>query len=171
MSQIDWKSAPEGATHFGPETDTHCESWYRVEGGKIISFVPTGDYPFVLTKAQAGSGYYHAIDELIEPWTGEGLPPVGTVCERHASGDLWERARIKYQQANICVWEVFGLAVERCSDSAHQMVFRPIRTPEHIAAAEREETLQEIASTIGRVTFYEDAEALYALGYRKQVTK
>ena len=172
MSQIDWKSAPEGATHFGPETDTHCESWYRVEGGKIISFVPTGDYPFVLTKAQAGSGYFHAIDELIEPWTGKGLPPIGLACEgRVQNGGEWKVMTLKYKSLDFSVFELDG--EESPIWNPQYWEFRPIRTPEQIADAERKQVIAEMTEIAGGTYAPRDCivQRLYDAGYRKEAAK
>lgn len=138
--------APEGATHYGPDTDSHCESWYRVDGGVITAFVPVGDYPFVLSPAQAGTGYYHAVDELVEIWTGKGAPPAGAVCERRfpeVDGSSWRQVTILL----IGDQKIFyrDEAGDEWANRPDDIEFRPIRTPEQIAAEKRIEEINEMA--------------------------
>lgn len=112
-------------------------------------------------------------------WSGEGLPPVGTVCEIAASTPhqtvSWpEGTKVKIY-ANFtddrgielaafvdAIGSVGGVAVAKC--------FRPIRTPEQIAAEEREKAVIEMLArsnsceTIPRRM----CEAIYDAGYRLQ---
>lgn len=118
-----------------------------------------------------------AVDALKTPaWNGEGLPPVGTVCEIHhntwAEG-LWEVRNVLWVgKTNIVTETRDG---KELNGLLEKLSFRPIRTAEQIAAEERrKENLylaDELAGYNDRQTSEEDfqlAEYLYDNGYRKQ---
>lgn len=74
-------------------------------------------------------------------WTGEGLPPVGTVCEHHKliHGEEWTRVEIVAHRTfdgddYPCAVFVYSQSSSHSSSGDH---FRPCRTPEQIAAEER----------------------------------
>lgn len=190
----DWSKAPPDATHYLPSAfGPSLSSFWRLIDGTPVRRWEADGQPLEgavldleglfdrLIERPAGdfSGQVRDCGKPVEvePWGGGSLPPVGVECERHASGDLWERVCIKYQQANICVWEVIGIAAERCSDDAHKMVFRPIRTPEQIAADKRLHAVRNACTAIATAlaTLHESEEhgALTAIeamldsGYRK----
>lgn len=110
------------------------------------------------------------------PWNGEGLPPVGTVCEFYdATLHRWFEVVIAYSSSWVVV--VRG----KCSDGeaveislrSESAELRPIRTPEQIAAEERkriEEEIQRIC-TEGENSGVPFFVALYDAGYRKQEQK
>lgn len=117
----------------------------------------------------------HAIHDGSPAWSGEGLPPVGTVCElrAHKLTD-WSMAKIEFAYRNVIVWDWIGEPSMNglCAAYAHNVEFRPIRTPEQVAAEERESEIKAMAD------IYRDAPglgvesgiaALYDAGYRKQV--
>jgi len=116
-----------------------------------------------------------------EQWSGEGLPPPDTVCElrvKAALGD-WSKAHIKFASRNVVVWDwdgepgVNGL----CTSYVHSVEMRPIRTPEQIAAEEREKAIKSMAEDMaGYKAVEEPNEKMLSLstflhdhGYRKQV--
>lgn len=113
-------------------------------------------------------------------WNGEGLPPVGAECEFTHEGDgvrgRWVKCRIAGYTSNYR-----HVAIETDDDlyaddeglvflwSPTAIQWRPFRTPEQIAAEEREkavETMVRIAMT--RPDWRGTCEALYDAGYRKQ---
>lgn len=185
-SKIDWSKAPEGC--IGAFTSKHD---FRSVG--FSSF-------FVITKrysdygAQAGcSGEdqdgkeYHVFEKYWDyhekpaSWSGEGLPPVGVVCElRCLPVGGWGKAEIKYMSETQCVWlwlrEDGGYQVELAEvPDETRMAFRPIRTPEQIATELADQAIKEIAGIICRDGAFdiddpevtESAVALYDAGYRK----
>jgi hypothetical protein len=104
-------------------------------------------------------------------WTGEGLPPVGTVCEFKANILGWVQATItavtdlsivftrpSYQNGRPLVEERLPhKAIER---------FRPILTPEQIAEQDRDKAINQMEFDTG----YLDRGAftkLYDAGWRK----
>jgi len=121
------------------------------------------------------------LDERANPWNGEGLPPVGTVCELRCKTGGWGEAEIKYQGRAICVW----LWIRRdgntdqveWAENPERMEFRPILTPEQIAAEERETAINELAEHIAGYMGRDEpedlhrgmAEYLHDNSYRKQV--
>lgn len=115
------------------------------------------------------------VARLVE-WTGEGLPPVGTVCEVIYPGYSNERFdRFVGHSVTIVAHDVidaepvavFRMPVNGRADEQdyHALVakcFRPARTPEQIAA---EEALREI-----EILYSEGGPAaVFDAGYRKQV--
>ena len=116
-------------------------------------------------------------------WNGEGLPPVGTVCEVQTWVNReWKQTTILAHHLGFAVhsWSTEGDDME--VDSAPPQDFRPIRTPEQIAAEERIAGLNEMirhmkdhplgthgASHLQELMIHEDvARDLWEAGYRKQ---
>jgi hypothetical protein len=105
----------------------------------------------------------------VKPWNGEGRPPAGTICElKTDKADSWGRAEIMYSSSSAVVWRWEGLSGEFGSEWEFTRT-RPIRTPEQIAAEERERGIEEMAKILGVVACddYVAATALYDAGYRK----
>jgi hypothetical protein len=105
---------------------------------------------------------------LIE-WDGEGLPPVGTICEADVDG-VWHEctllAHCVAPKLGFAVGQTsVGLAIGEASD------FRPIRTPEQIATDDRQLAVLEIGDILisnrGDSTEYHQAGLIYDAGYRK----
>uniref|UniRef100_A0AAU6W1H8 Uncharacterized protein n=1 Tax=Pseudomonas phage Touem01 TaxID=3138548 RepID=A0AAU6W1H8_9VIRU len=143
---------------------------FQGDGLTIISTLELADdwdYAVVTRKA-----WLEAREALIEPqWIGEGLPPVGAVCEfaMHDSGD-WEKVEIIAHHngyAVIAIASTDGFNV----DVADRHEIRPIRTAEHIAAEEREKAALEMLPFIAVFdpVPVDIAYELYDAGYRKQV--
>lgn len=176
MKEIDWSKAPEGATHF--DTRGNCCSIGFMKPG-----VRRGEWEYF-----GMDGHwilYGPVDSALEAamikrpadtsWTGEGLPPAGTVCQLRtvrdpdAVFDGWGKAEIMYSSKDALVWRWQGHTSEFGAEWP-DVEFRPIRTPEQIAAEERRAAILEMK---GHLSFsdYREAEqhcaALYDAGYRK----
>lgn len=98
-------------------------------------------------------------------WDGEGLPPVGSVCEGKECGE-WVKVEIiaHYEGRAVCMLP----SKERVA-IADPGSLRPITTPEQVAAENREEGIMEMMRKSGkRLSFRKICEALYDAGYRKQ---
>lgn len=174
MKDIDWSKAPEGATHYQIEVDIWYKqnhAAYQWDNGEWIKL------------ARSDLGKY-TLPGLVErpahaEWPGQGLPPVGTVCEiRTKNMNDWSPATIKFAARNVIVWDweaepaLNGL----CTAYAHAIEIRPIRTPDQIAAEQAEREIDAICYDI--VSHYENpkgsehylglARALHLAGYRKQ---
>lgn len=130
-------------------------------------------------------------DRSVKEWNGEGLPPVGTVCEwagcTYAPEDPKEPDLHVGDQVKIIAHfkdGEFDLAAFTFNPGIHNSArgaawvnqgshgcFRPIRTPEQIAAEEREKAVRDmllcLKSPLAEATAYD----LYDAGYRKQEQK
>ena len=173
--QIDWSKAPEGATHYLAENKKHgwFACWYKYGSNEWLCMSDSNRHGWIADNDDV---------ELFEPmlikrpttpsWSGEGLPPVGAVCEMKYCGE-WEKTEILcigVKHVFIRQIAVTGEAFE-CSLNLSACQFRPIRTPEQIAADEREAAIKEIASVINIANCMDcgthTATALYDAGYRK----
>lgn len=163
MSQIDWSKAPEGTTGAMVANFTSERNFPgRIEW--IPSDEPARD---VYTEGPDAWTYY----EAPKPWNGEGLPPVGTVCEMHIDGHGWERGTVA---CHIQLDEPVAVAhngVEVFHGSFDD--FRPIRTPDQIAAEDREKAVCDMVRIVIPGALYDTsplktfAGVLYDAGFRK----
>lgn len=131
--------------------------------------------------------YGEMVEVIDAPWDGNGLPPVGTVCE-FAGGtpcpedpfdkDLKEGmpvtiiAHIKGGDFTLAAFTFDPKNPDRGMvqvEMGNFGCFRPIRTPEQIAAEERDKAITEIADILRG--HRDIAELLYDAGYRKQVVE
>ena len=135
---IDFSAAPEGATHYNPKARTVF--WYKktrmgFDQLKAGRWTKSHDKQSVIDGLVA----IHAND-----WDGEGLPPVGTVCEGIDGCSRWIKCRIIHHTIQdppraMAVWGVDESA------GAFFHGYRPILTAEQRAAAEeREKTAREL---------------------------
>ncbi|MBP3934696.1 MAG: hypothetical protein J6D44_12635 [Pseudomonas sp.] len=123
-----------------------------------------------VTRAQWQAAVDALKAESAPAWAGIGLPPVGTVCEAKTTRG-WSRGTIIAHglppKENIAVWQEDG---ERISLGVKEY-FRQIRTPEQIAAEEREIAIRNMLHEPGVTTDHSVADftcaALYDAGYRK----
>lgn len=186
---IDWSRAPEGATHW--VADSRCYStdgiqYYKLSPGQRYQFFnPSGEWVDGGSSKERPFSPCFAIPEkdalnVDTAWTGEGLPPVGTVCAvlNSALGSpTWERCTILYSGKHRVMYDS-----ESCEERVafiEDLKFRPARTPEQSAAEEREKAVQQMVGFIRErrmtVSTPENpkqeatlaAEALYDAGYRK----
>lgn len=184
---IDWSKAPEGATHAYLKKDgspIHSH-WVKVIGR---------DRYFVAPLDHNGEGWRKDacpvdLDECIAKppkiWNGEGLPPVGTICQFFVDEDdetEWHEALRSGMKVEVIAhftgaggstiaafFFEYGGRGNRQVEQAVAECFRPLPTPEQIAAEERE-------AAINGMLCYDAlgnsrrglAEALYDAGYRKQ---
>ncbi|MCT5443009.1 hypothetical protein LZK53_05915 [Pseudomonas aeruginosa] len=169
---IDWNTAPEGATHWEPRGIVFGEGWmkkvgnewsYWLEGSEVWAGVWADC--FVSAEREAT---FEARPQ--EPWNGQGLPPVGTVCEyKYTHWPEYHQCEIRYiSAASLIVYDHGQEQYYRTCD----MLFRPLLTPEQIAAEERSKECDRIfviLSSVEREGNRSDmAEALYDAGYRRQ---
>ncbi len=106
-------------------------------------------------------------DEFVEDspveWDGEGLPPVGTVCEVSNCGNPWVSCEILFVGSALCV--VKHNNVREQHYHLISVKFRPIKS-------EYDKFSEELQKDIRMKTMFGLSEkavkALYELGYRKQ---
>ncbi len=151
---IDLSKAPEGATHWHKDSEVWC-----MVVGKTVFYWKRGCWikSFII---------FTEDDYIARPtaptWNGEGLPPVGTVCELQDATEVRILAHTKRAGAPVAVYQ--------CTDSESieaytASFFRPIRTPEQIAAEERDNAIKEMAEELG--IMHTTAAQAYDKGYRK----
>lgn len=82
-------------------------------------------------------------------WDGTGMPPAGTVCEVDGTSgpDGWSKCIIKYSSQDVIVFSRIGSDVEHARYSG-EANFLPIRTPEQIAAEQRNAAQKAIQDLI-----------------------
>ncbi len=187
MSTIDWSKAPPHATHW-------CPGNAKIEAGWIYN--PGGTKgEFYSCYADRGLEHIPAFPDwrksrLVQrptkqSWTGEGMPPVGAHVEvRYAIEEfsVWHKAAcVAVGQApegeQICVTRSEDGIIAVYRTDSH---IRPARTPEQIAAEEREKARDEVLNSMAANMALEKNETLWQhrllvvgemldMGYRKQV--
>ncbi|MCS7522502.1 hypothetical protein N0070_19850 [Pseudomonas aeruginosa] len=163
---IDWSKAPDGANKAGFTGHDQYLQFYRIPG-------MFGDYDYWSEKrGWCGNDFPTCANHLFDrpekvEWDGQGLPPVGIECE------TWH----VYQPDDITIRKILfmGSSLVVMSDKfrgevtgrLEKVQFRPIRTPEQIAAEEREKAIEEMCFAEETLTV-KQAKALYEAGYRRQ---
>ena len=169
---IDWSKAPEGATHYQKSSDGFELRWLDMNSGEFGSVWYQGEWKFRYIDYKDMGAIYVARPE--PAWTGEGLPPVGTVCEYLGAHQYNEWSEVKIFGA----WRnfVFVDFTDGWRQEDNPQRFRPIRTPEQIAADDRDKAVEQMTeeSLHGHYAFTKAqakiaCRALYDAGYRKQV--
>lgn len=165
---IDWSKAPEGTTHYHIAEDIN--PWRKIEG--TVAYEHYRGKWLRVNSFNEGCmpGYYVPIPQ--ESWDGQGLPPVGTVCEyRHMIWPEYRPCEIRYiSEESLVAYDDAQEQFYRTCD----MLFRPIRTLEQIAAEEREKAALEMAALMSghedrsKDCFKVLGEILYDAGYRRQ---
>ncbi len=100
-------------------------------------------------------------------WNGEGLPPVGTVCEwKEKTGFSWVKATVLFiTDSSVVMQREDGFEWQMLTK---RTVFRPIRTTEQIAAEERtNNAIAMCQATQGAHDWMEAFRMLHDAGYRK----
>lgn len=162
-SDIDWSKAPEGADKY----NVHDNMFYRGEQSSLEVFYPASGWR---------TSDFDAVDEqfLCRPakpatWNGTGLPPAGCEIEYHSPSRGW--------QPGEYIGQFNGQMVIGCRETGvigycPAEIVRPIRTPEQIAADDRERAVDAMMETFvvpGSIksTLRSACLALYDAGYRK----
>lgn len=177
---IDWSKAPEGTEAAHPGSEQVHPAWFKRDvAGLVEQICPgAGINNWSWMGGRRDFPYGHVLRP--QPWTGEGLPPVGTVCESmwNESRDEWLKAKVfgvNEHGQPIFRWEE---GVEKYEYQASPLLgnrgkpyFRPIRTPEQIKAQEREAEIETLRVLLSKVACddYNAAVAVFEAGYRKQV--
>lgn len=193
MKEIDWSKAPEGATHYSCD-DRHAP-WLKVEApdrafwwdgqrwGRVLGFrmpLPAEYVPLHAAGPDIGpfsvSVAGERLDPLLPPWNGDGLPPVGAVCEVEDEDGNWHECRILAHHMEDAVFIPGPGYPYGAYDGLPDGRFRPFRTPDQIAAEEREKALKEemagiVFSACGAILADDVLSVLYDAGYRRQEPK
>lgn len=164
--EIDWSKAPEWATGYGFVGTTDIDVWVSDDCYTYVD----GQQEGRVFSMKHGEGWsleeIRVVSSRPAEWNGTGLPPVGTVCEGRA------RATQEWSKVVVLAHRI-GQAVVSFTDCERLQWcgvddLRPIRTPEQIAADEREKAINEMAKIVGWIPANIDSFAkLYDAGYRK----
>jgi hypothetical protein len=162
MKEIDWSKAPEGATHYFPLTG----EWYKA-GDAGLARAWTGSWVLAIM-------YESRFKQMIkrpQPWNGKGLPPVGTVCTAKWCGSEQGEVTVLFIGEEYAVLKNKAFKQEQCG-LINEYVFSPIRTPEQIAADEREAAISELKREYSPARVHEWMagqiyDTITLLGYRK----
>jgi len=163
MKEIDWSKAPVDATHY----NQFARTWIKHLGSGIYQFLQGDEWSMGF--GCMDSRYIERPKP--EPWSGEGLPPVGTVCE-YQRNDVsyrqeWVKVTTKYFGKEMVVLE-HSASGEEYVEQAASCVFRPTRTPEQIAAEELKAAIDEMSEvTQGAHDWLQAFQKLHLAGYRK----
>ncbi|HEP8326526.1 TPA: hypothetical protein VDT87_002024 [Pseudomonas aeruginosa] len=170
---IDWTKAPEGTTHYHISEDIN--PWRKIEG--TVAYEHYRGKWLRVNSFNEGCmpGYYVPIPQ--ETWDGQGLPPVGTVCEVKHRDIGWVRCEIVAHKSFSCGGLTHAIAWidENTLDQSQGLRFRQLRTPEQIAAEEREKAISEMLGLIrscrnglSLISRRQFCEVLFDAGYRRQ---
>lgn len=180
MSEIDWSKAPYDATHYLPE----CEEWFECWVKEGHNWRVNHDNDWRINKlSETDERRSHLLIPRPPAWDGTGLPPVGTVCELSERVLLADEEDARWFDAGTMV-EVGGSATFKgasgpvcaicvCGDhhtaTVSETLLRPIRTPEQMAAEEREKAVAAIKAIADAAIYRGEsaAAAVYDAGYRK----
>lgn len=172
---IDWTKAPEGATHYQPESRGFHAAWFRLQGGKAREMWvvrPTRALEHIIDPTVFDESMQNLIARPVEPatWNGQGLPPVGLMVEWKAGLDHdWQRVTV-LAYANGDAW--FQPEDGPSFIVGNPANFRRIRTPEQLAAEEREKAINQMISDAGyvdpKIGTFVAMRNLYAAGYRRR---
>lgn len=185
MNEIDWSKAPHGANGYVPREGSAPALWYRKAETKslVLDYMP----------AEAPGGWKTSIDprpnitwreEVLEPWIGEGLPPVGTICKLAGPSASLQPIHPEWAGREVKIYSHFtsdrGVEMAAYVSPDHMiggcgvsLLFEPIPTAEQIKAEERRVAIQAITKVLQQERCAGDddgslsAEALWDAGYRK----
>jgi len=179
MINIDWSKAPEGAMCY-----VHEWGFFKCEHGEWWVSHGAG-WQRTPYKSPENFSWFCAVVWRNKPWTGTGLPPVGTVCripDNASCGNdflkQFEGLEIKIIAHNLSKngteVAVFRYEASNGAERYHALCdnpdfpnFEPIRTPEHIAAEERKAAIDAMSDvTQGAHNWLEAFGMLHDAGLR-----
>ena len=167
--QIDWSKAPEGAMVLLKHVRDGAYAVSESYGDEAKTWHwPDPRYSFPLMPSM-----WRIVAErpTTPSWSGEGLPPVGVVCEVDWCEEWHKCEVIAHFQQRCGMVAAFTVEISDGVKSLYAFgadSFRPIRTPEQIAADEREAAILDM-ERICRIGDFGSGglAALYDAGYRK----
>ncbi|RPM47404.1 hypothetical protein IPC1291_19870 [Pseudomonas aeruginosa] len=163
---IDWSKAPEGATHWEPTGHDFYEGWMKKEGNDWFFWgEESEEWRYGGDVSAEREATFEARPQ--DAWDGQGLPPAGAKCLTDRNDFLREVTILCHGKTRTFVFD--HVSQEEICLVLKDRVFLPIRTPEQIAAEEREKAVGDMAMSIQGVPYqYPTLYALYDAGYRRQ---
>lgn len=183
MSEIDWSKAPFDATHYAPNSDAGLRAcWYKMEDGEWFYLTEAQDFGDSDTWQRSRVELEDKV-ERPKQWAGEGLPPVGTVCEYQYLKGEWVGCDVVahfYSGASMVAAIIVNHDRSREVSQGISGEFRPIKTPEQIAAEARQLAIDEMVNEMRKSRYDQPktdiapvnmanhyAAGLYDAGYRR----
>ena len=151
MTQIDWDKAPEGATHSNRD------------GTAFHDFSNGGHRHWLISEWVYLARPFEAYDtpgELVaRPWTGEGRPSLGSICILSGHTERLTVTHPEWAGREVKIYAHFvtdqGRELAAYVSEDHMIggvgtaeLFLPVRTPEQIAAEERDAALNQMVRSI-----------------------
>ena len=149
---------PEGATHT--YTVRGKPSYRRLVGGLWEAYAD-GDWIIVM---HPHAEDYVMIQAELE-WSGEGIPPSGTVCEMRRADYVnvdWQKIEFLFAGSKKAFFR--DAEGHEWSRPLSDVKFRPVRTTEQIAAEKRDAAIKMIEARVNVVRLV--AERIYDAGLR-----
>lgn len=165
MSDIDWSKAPAHATHWCPGNARIEEGWIYKAGQEFYSCYAEKSCEHIPSFPAWRALRLIPMPVEPDPWSGKGLPPVGTVCELSFKGMDQGVVTVMYISDEFCVCRNHKYGNEQGAVTENYF-FRPIRTPEQIAAEDRDKAISQMefdTDCLDRGAFTK----LYDAGWRK----
>jgi len=179
-TQPDWRTLPKpmGTTHVNPNCKPYPD-WYQVGETVLVWKRDRAIWAQSIMRADFLLENLVPINQSPQAWAGEGLPPVGASCKISGRGLTLTACHPEWVGETV---EIIGhvQALNGTPLAAYMnqsgmiggigiaALFDPIRTPEQIAAEEREKAIAAMVEV--SKTGDDDEEicaALYEAGYRK----
>jgi len=179
MSKVDWSLAPEWCNCHGYIGNTEFQVWFDafsyqyVKSGKRYQFEEYENYALAdicrITERKK-----------LAAWSGQqdGLPPVNTVCNYMRNykreGSEYVKARVLHHDGGSVIVRILegdgkgSLKESRGGDCGGHSIFLAIKTPEQLAAEQRETAIREFMDIVGtdcRVTAGKAVDA----GFKREV--
>jgi hypothetical protein len=177
MKDIDWSKAPDCAVAALVATtdNAHYPSVEFVTGYHAYGCMIRATSAVDGRSLSAPSDCWFLVDRPVSHWTGDGLPPVGVACEvENDIEGVWDAVDEVLAHTEI---KGVHVAVFKRDDRVFYSpdgTFRPIRTPEQIAAEEREKAIEALAVELAghwsseAVSLQRETAAyLHDIGYRR----
>jgi len=161
---IDWSKAPEEAEFariWAEENGPSGVDFYKTDGNGRLLYLNVSSWAVAATEPDDP----YLIRRPV-PWSGEGLPPVGSV----------QQVETDHRQVTVLAHGVsLGEQVAICQDGNRILMAlsKAFRTPDQISAEERRLAIQAITKVLQQERCAGDddgslsAEAIYEAGYRK----
>lgn len=178
MSEIDWSKAPEGAQGYMPQDNLWIAGWWKEESGSRYFWNQAEGVQGEWKRSFANPFDRPEFIPCPSPsWNGEGLPPVGAVCERALSHTARKVTTICGHSTDGAYASFYdGDGLMGWGDDCK---FFPLRTPEQIAAVEREAAIDSMVQFFmnyygnpkGAEQYLLLCRSLHDAGYRKQADR
>lgn len=175
---IDWSEAPDWAVAHGlHETGFGIKEFWLGET-QHQNLEHAKSFPYGGGDPASGSFHnsrresFSYVTQRPTPWTGEGVPPAGTVCGLWFKGADQGEVTVLFIGDEVGVFKSHAFDHEQHGDLIHYQFYQVSNKQEEADAQDRKKVLAEMTALAGGQYAPRDAilQRLYDAGYRKQVT-